>query len=140
MARTSTSQAGKPGIGEVYDRPEYPDFVLRVLDEYRQSRLLFIDAFKDATRHDQSQLYDSMIGRAEDFIRRAVAELATEGDSTRERVVRDVLKLQLNKGSMLEREEKIANAVTYLEGWLIKAGFMVAKKREFVVPSNLVIE
>src|SRR3989337_131050 len=86
--------------GEVYDRPEYPDFVLRILDDYRVSRLLLIDAYKDATRHDQYQLYDSMVARAEDFIHRAMAELANEGPQVLKIAAKNVLEMRLNSGSM----------------------------------------
>jgi len=126
--------------GSAFDRPEYPESVQFSLDKYYRAYEMFIDACKDATRHDQIQLFDSMVGRAGIFQRRAMAELASEGAHIVRTVAKELLSYGVNEGNMMEREQKVANLVAYLERRLIEAGFLIAKRKEVLVPSNISVD
>ena len=126
--------------GSAFDRPEYPESVQFSLDKYYLAYEIFIDACKDASRHDQNQLFDSMVGRAGIFQRRALAELASEGAPIVKTVAKELLSYGVNRGSMMQREQKVANFVAYLERRLIEAGFLIAKRKEILVPSNIPLD
>lgn len=140
MTRTSSYRPPYADQGSAFDRPEYPESVQYSLDKYYAAYEVFIDACKDASRHDQNQLFDSMVGRADIFKRRATAELASEGAHTIRQVAKDLLSYHVNMGTMQEREMKVANLVAYLERRLIEAGFLIAKRKEVLVPSNIPVD
>lgn len=111
--------------------------MLNVLDEFRRARLAFADAYRDATRHDQMQLFDAMIVRGEDFINRALYEICTVDAKAFDTLISGLDELRINEGSMSDRERGVANAVELLEGHLIKKGFLVATTRDSLVPADI---
>ncbi len=128
--------------GEVFDRPPFELALDWLWNEFEVSKLAFDDAFKDATRHDQVQLFDSMVARGSDFLRLGRNFLATEsqpdaeGHTILHRLKKELLSFDLNQGDILQREEKLANAVDYMVGELHRAGYVIAKRKAVVVPSD----
>lgn len=122
--------------GEVFDRPPFEMALDWLWQEFESAKLAFDDVFKDATRHDQVQLYDSMIARGSDFLLLSRSLLATKDEPTIRALKTNLMRFKLNEGTMLEREGRVAQAIDYVVGELHRAGYIIAQRKRIDVASD----
>lgn len=126
--------------GEVYDRPQFEESLDFLWYEYERSKLAFDDAFKDSSRHDQIQLFDSMIARGDDFLRLGRNLLSTESPEVVRKVCEELLRFDFTSDDAMALEVQMTNAVGYMVGELHRSGYVIQKRKPVIEPSDRALQ